>query len=104
MQNRNFTKLSRDGATICFYALLQLYLNLNTVDGPSLERVICYVASIIHSSFYMTENLESSIMSASRLKPCIQLPLSVDVLKESVDKAKDWALMHGKSFINNETM
>jgi len=52
----------------------------------------------------MTENLESSIMSASRLKPCIQLPLSVDVLKESVDKAKDWALMHGKSFINNETM
>ncbi|KAH0950533.1 hypothetical protein HN011_001841 [Eciton burchellii] len=36
-------------------------------------------------------------MSASRLKPCIQLPLSVDVLEESVDKAKDWALMHGIS-------
>ncbi|XP_011863847.1 PREDICTED: glutathione synthetase-like [Vollenhovia emeryi] len=36
-------------------------------------------------------------MSAHRLEPCIQLPLSKDELKESVDKAKDWALMHGIS-------
>ncbi|RLU26776.1 hypothetical protein DMN91_000573 [Ooceraea biroi] len=33
-------------------------------------------------------------MSVSRLQPCIQLPLSEDVLRESVDKAKDWTLMH----------
>ncbi|XP_019886911.1 glutathione synthetase [Ooceraea biroi] len=36
-------------------------------------------------------------MSVSRLQPCIQLPLSEDVLRESVDKAKDWTLMHGIS-------
>lgn len=34
-------------------------------------------------------------MSAFRLEPCIQLPLSEEELRESVDKAKDWALMHG---------
>ncbi|XP_071568213.1 glutathione synthetase [Temnothorax nylanderi] len=36
-------------------------------------------------------------MSTCRLEPCIQLPLSEEELKESVDKAKDWALMHGIS-------
>ncbi|XP_012218621.1 glutathione synthetase-like [Linepithema humile] len=36
-------------------------------------------------------------MSTFRLEPCIQLPLSQEELKESVDKAKDWALMHGIS-------
>ncbi|XP_011706690.1 PREDICTED: glutathione synthetase-like isoform X1 [Wasmannia auropunctata] len=36
-------------------------------------------------------------MNACRLEPCIQLPLPKEKLKESVDKAKDWALMHGIS-------
>jgi len=34
-------------------------------------------------------------MTACRLEPCIQLPLSEEKLRESVDKAKDWTLMHG---------
>ncbi|XP_018054761.1 PREDICTED: glutathione synthetase-like isoform X2 [Atta colombica] len=36
-------------------------------------------------------------MSTCQLEPCIELPLSEDKLKESVDKAKDWALIHGIS-------
>ncbi|CAL1684034.1 unnamed protein product [Lasius platythorax] len=36
-------------------------------------------------------------MIACRLEPCIQLPLSEEKLRESVDKAKDWTLMHGMS-------
>ncbi|XP_029164299.1 glutathione synthetase-like [Nylanderia fulva] len=36
-------------------------------------------------------------MIAYRLKPCIKLPLSEETLRESVDKAKDWTLMHGIS-------
>ncbi|KAG5335614.1 GSHB synthetase, partial [Acromyrmex heyeri] len=36
-------------------------------------------------------------MSTCQLEPCIELPLSEEKLKESVDKAKDWALMHGIS-------
>jgi len=34
-------------------------------------------------------------MSTCQLEPCIELPLSEEKLKESVDKAKDWALIHG---------
>uniref|UniRef100_A0A1B6GW61 Glutathione synthetase n=1 Tax=Cuerna arida TaxID=1464854 RepID=A0A1B6GW61_9HEMI len=30
-----------------------------------------------------------------RLQPCLHLPLSQELLAEIVDKAKDWALMHG---------
>lgn len=29
------------------------------------------------------------------LKPCIPLPLDDKVLEDVVDKAKDWAIMHG---------
>lgn len=36
-------------------------------------------------------------MTACRLEPCIELPLSEEKLRESVDKAKDWTLMHGMS-------
>ncbi|XP_060815661.1 glutathione synthetase-like isoform X1 [Bombus pascuorum] len=36
-------------------------------------------------------------MEASRLEPCIQLQLSREELENVVDKAKDWALMHGIS-------
>ncbi|XP_070157310.1 glutathione synthetase isoform X2 [Polyergus mexicanus] len=36
-------------------------------------------------------------MTTSRLKPCIQLPLSEEKLRESIDKAIDWTLMHGIS-------
>ncbi|XP_012532759.1 glutathione synthetase isoform X2 [Monomorium pharaonis] len=36
-------------------------------------------------------------MNTCRLEPCVQLPLSKELLKDSVDKAKDWALMHGIS-------
>lgn len=31
----------------------------------------------------------------SELKPCIPLPLDESVLHDVVEKAKDWALMHG---------
>ncbi|CAG2059550.1 unnamed protein product [Timema podura] len=34
-------------------------------------------------------------MSTPRLESCIPLPLGDDVLEEIVDKARDWALMHG---------
>lgn len=34
-------------------------------------------------------------MSGFWLEPCIRLPLPKNELKETVDKAKDWALMHG---------
>ncbi|XP_032691229.1 glutathione synthetase-like [Odontomachus brunneus] len=36
-------------------------------------------------------------MNISRLEPCIRHPLSEKELRETVDKAKDWALMHGIS-------
>lgn len=31
----------------------------------------------------------------SELKPCIPLPLDENVLTDVIEKAKDWALMHG---------
>lgn len=31
----------------------------------------------------------------SELKPCIPLPLDANVLNDVIEKAKDWALMHG---------
>lgn len=34
-------------------------------------------------------------MSVSQVEPCIRLPLPKEELKEIVNKAKDWALMHG---------
>lgn len=34
------------------------------------------------------------------MKPCIGLPLNEEAFTELVDKAKDWALMHGKIKIN----
>lgn len=34
-------------------------------------------------------------MEISRLQPCIQLQLSKEELESIIDKAKDWALMHG---------
>lgn len=36
-------------------------------------------------------------MSYFEIQPCITLPLQEEVLKELVDKAKDWAIMHGAS-------
>lgn len=36
-------------------------------------------------------------MTACRLEPCVQLPLSKETLREIVDKGKDWTLMHGMS-------
>jgi glutathione synthase len=35
-------------------------------------------------------------MTTNRLEPCIKLPLENGILEDIVDKAKDWALMHGK--------
>ncbi|PNF30928.1 hypothetical protein B7P43_G03201 [Cryptotermes secundus] len=34
-------------------------------------------------------------MTTNRLEPCIKLPLENEILEDIVDKAKDWALMHG---------
>lgn len=39
-------------------------------------------------------------MSVFRLEPCIPLPLSKEELRETVDKAKDWALMHGNHILS----
>lgn len=36
-------------------------------------------------------------MTTCRLEPCVQLPLSEEIVNEIVDKAKDWTLMHGIS-------
>lgn len=41
-------------------------------------------------------------MNVGRLEPCIQLPLSEKELKECVDKAKDWALMHGNCLFTDK--
>ncbi|XP_003704661.1 glutathione synthetase [Megachile rotundata] len=41
-------------------------------------------------------------MKMSRLQPCIQLQLSEEELERVVDKAKDWALMHGISMRSKE--
>ena len=35
------------------------------------------------------------MMEVSCLEPCVQLKLSREELENVVDKAKDWALMHG---------
>lgn len=34
-------------------------------------------------------------MEVSQLQPCIQLQLSNEELQDVINKAKDWALMHG---------
>lgn len=33
------------------------------------------------------------------MEPCIPLPLDQDVLDDIVDKAKDWALLHGMKML-----
>jgi len=38
-------------------------------------------------------------MACTQLSPCISLPLKREILEDIVDKAKDWALMHGKKMI-----
>jgi hypothetical protein len=35
-------------------------------------------------------------MTSNRLEPCIKLPLEDGILEDIVEKAKDWALMHGE--------
>lgn len=35
------------------------------------------------------------MLANSRLEPVLPLPLDPETLEEIVDKAKDWALMHG---------
>jgi hypothetical protein len=35
-------------------------------------------------------------MACTQLSPCISLPLKREILEDIIDKAKDWALMHGK--------
>ena len=35
-------------------------------------------------------------MSTPRLQPCINLPLNKRLLEDVINKAKDWALIHGK--------
>lgn len=37
-------------------------------------------------------------MEIVRLQPCIQLQLSNKEFQNIIDKAKDWALMHGINF------
>lgn len=37
-------------------------------------------------------------MSTFQLQPCVDLDLSKKELQDLVDKAKDWALMHGMYF------
>ncbi|KZC04586.1 PREDICTED: glutathione synthetase-like [Dufourea novaeangliae] len=41
-------------------------------------------------------------MEVSRLQPCIQLQLSNEEFQNIIDKAKDWALMHGISIRSKE--
>ncbi|KAL0116724.1 hypothetical protein PUN28_009972 [Cardiocondyla obscurior] len=41
-------------------------------------------------------------MDLSQLEPCVELPLSEEQLAECVDKAKDWALIHGISMRSAE--
>ncbi|XP_076641100.1 glutathione synthetase [Halictus rubicundus] len=42
-------------------------------------------------------------MEVSRLQPCIQLQLSNEEFQTVIDKAKDWALMHGISMRSKES-
>nr|XP_033342202.1 glutathione synthetase-like [Megalopta genalis] len=42
-------------------------------------------------------------MDVSRLQPCIQLQLSNEEFQTVIDKAKDWALMHGISMRSKES-
>lgn len=36
-----------------------------------------------------------SVIPAYELKPCLEVPLEDSVLKDVIEKSKDWALMHG---------
>lgn len=36
-------------------------------------------------------------MNSTELSPCVTLPLQEEILKELIEKAKDWAIMHGAS-------
>ncbi|XP_031843583.1 glutathione synthetase [Nomia melanderi] len=42
-------------------------------------------------------------MEIVRLQPCIQLQLTNEEFQDIIDKAKDWALMHGISFRSKES-
>jgi hypothetical protein len=41
-------------------------------------------------------------MACSQLSPYINLPLKREILEDILDKAKDWALMHGKKINLNK--
>jgi hypothetical protein len=43
-------------------------------------------------------------MTCTQLSPCINLPLKKEVLEDIIDKAKDWALMHGKKTYLNSSV
>lgn len=36
-----------------------------------------------------------SVEAAYELKPCLPIPLPEDQLQDVIEKARDWALMHG---------
>jgi len=41
-------------------------------------------------------------MAFTQLSPCISLPLKREILEETIGKATDWALMHGKKINLNK--
>jgi len=45
---------------------------------------------------------DTEIMATTQLSPCISLPLKREILEDIIDKAKDWALMHGKKINLNK--
>lgn len=42
-------------------------------------------------------------MNSPKLEPCIPLPLDDKTLEEIIDKAKDWAIMHGASLRSKQS-
>lgn len=56
----------------------------------------CYTVSDDCALFFSYCFLHCDSMTTNRLEPCIKLPLENEILEDIVDKAKDWALMHGQ--------
>lgn len=67
------------------------------------------VQNVHKTSFLYFQRINSTafrqhFLKMLELRPCINLPLPEDEIKEIVQKAIDWALMHGKNNKQNNKL
>ena len=70
----------------CWKDVMNIYIYLLSANETSTSST---------SNFHKEFGKKAKTM-ASYMEPCVSLPIEKKVLDELVDKAKDWAVMHGK--------